>query len=65
MNLELDIKACDCGCGELYQPTREFQRFVNDVHRQNYHRNNVKAMKKVMEALGPDGVARVLSGTYE
>lgn len=65
MRQVFNMKVCECGCGEMFEPTKDFQKFVNEGHRQDYHRNEVKRMKRVMEALGPDGVARVLSGTYE
>lgn len=62
---ELEPVMCGCGCGEIFKPVRNFQRFVNDGHRQKYWRGLSKRAKDVMVALGPEGVKKVLEGTYQ
>lgn len=62
---DLKMQTCVCGCGELYKPSRNFQKFVNKDHQQVYWRNINKQAKKLVEFLGVDGVDKVLSGTYE
>ncbi len=61
---EFDLRKCECGCEEMYRPTRDFQKFVDGQHRQAFHNNMRWTIKKAMEALGPEGVQKVLQGTY-
>lgn len=61
---EIEDRVCDCGCGEMYRPTRDFQRFVDSQHRQAYHNDMRVTFKKAIEKLGSETVAKILQGTY-
>ncbi len=42
MALNLAERKCDCGCGEVFIPKREKQRFFDAKHRARYHQHHVQ-----------------------
>lgn len=58
-------KVCECGCGEEFQPSRRWQKFVNEEHQQAYHRLLRSKVSELAQALGPEKVKAILDGTYQ
>lgn len=54
---------CGCGCGEEFELTRPHQKFVTQAHQQRFWQKERAVALRVMEALGPDGVKKVLAGS--
>ncbi|MBU0778198.1 hypothetical protein KKF82_08060 [Patescibacteria group bacterium] len=47
------IKVCACGCGEEFETSRPWAKFVNTQHRQAYHRRIMEELLKEERRVTP------------
>lgn len=60
----VETKVCACGCGEEFQTSRPWSRFLNTQHRQAYHRRIMEEiLSKVWLKMGELGRPRINSDT--
>lgn len=60
MDMDQEIE-CACGCQEVFIRTRPHQRFISEEHQQKYWQRIRGKTSLLVNALGEQGVDRLLS----